>query len=306
MARPDFDRSSKWLLEHQGKGILFLGGLRDVLSTRALQPEVVQPARLPDGLLEVHLRGQKQPRLVLVEVATYPEKRVVSQATSAMTLVLQARGVLPDVMVLVLCPRGRYRVPSEDVVRSALGWCEAGFKWKVVELWLLPAEDLLAAADVGLMPWVSLAQFEGPPEPLLQRCRERIDREGGRERANLLAVSQVLARLKFDRPEFLAIFGGRQAMIDSPLLREFEAEIRQQTQQQTRQEYILGALKVRFGKVPEGLEVEVRQRVNEEQLNELHDFAVVCPSVEAFQERLRGEPPRAAGEAKGKRRRKKS
>src|SRR5262249_16201738 len=144
---------------------------------------------------------------------------------------------------------------------------------KVVELWLLPAEDLLAAADVGLMPWVSLAQFEGPPEPVLERCQERIDREGGRERANLLAVSQVLARLKFDRPEFLAIFGGRQTMIDSPLLHEFADEIRQQT----RQEDILAVLKVRFGKVPEGLEAEVRQRVNEEQLNRLRDFAVVCP-----------------------------
>jgi hypothetical protein len=44
---------------------------------------------------------------VLVEVATYPEKRVVDQVQDDIRLVRQARGVLPEAVVLCLCPRGQ-------------------------------------------------------------------------------------------------------------------------------------------------------------------------------------------------------
>ena len=43
--------------------------------------------------------------------------------------------------------------------------------WKVVELWNVPAEGLLLAGDVGLIPWVPLAKFDGPPEPVFRQCR---------------------------------------------------------------------------------------------------------------------------------------
>ena len=43
MTRQSYDRSSKWLLEHQGRALVILGGLRDVISCKAIQPEVVQP-----------------------------------------------------------------------------------------------------------------------------------------------------------------------------------------------------------------------------------------------------------------------
>ena len=36
MAEPVYDVSSKWLLEHQGRAIALLGGLRDVISCQAL------------------------------------------------------------------------------------------------------------------------------------------------------------------------------------------------------------------------------------------------------------------------------
>ena len=35
--------------------------------------------------------------------------------------------------------------------------------WKVAELWRLVAEELLAAGDVGLVPWVPLTHFQGAP-----------------------------------------------------------------------------------------------------------------------------------------------
>ena len=47
----------------------------------------------------------------------------------------------------------------------------------MVELWTLPAERFLAEGDVGVVPWVPLMEFNGPPEALLQRCADKINRE---------------------------------------------------------------------------------------------------------------------------------
>ncbi len=51
--------------------------------------------------------------MILVEVATYPEERVVQQIQDDIRLVRQARGVLPEAVVLCLCPRGEDRVPQD-------------------------------------------------------------------------------------------------------------------------------------------------------------------------------------------------
>jgi hypothetical protein len=110
MPRHEFDRSSKYLVQRQGKGILWLGGARDVHLCCALHAELVQPRRLPDGLLEVFFRGRSTPDHVLVEVATYAEKRVLKQALDDLTLAYQQLGTLPELLMLVLRPRGA--VPS--------------------------------------------------------------------------------------------------------------------------------------------------------------------------------------------------
>jgi hypothetical protein len=67
------------MLEEQGTSILYVAGARSVLSWKARKAEVVQPRNLPDGLLDARFAGSTEPSLVLVEVATYPEPRVVGQ-----------------------------------------------------------------------------------------------------------------------------------------------------------------------------------------------------------------------------------
>src|SRR4051812_27270009 len=176
MSQQTFDPSSKWMLEEEGPSILYLAGERSVLSCKARKAEVVQPRKLPDGLLEARFAGRPEPSLVLVEVATYPEQRVVQQVQDDIRLVRQARGVLPEALVLCLCPRGSYRVPEQAEQQSALGWTAEILRWKVVEVWTLSAEELLAAPNIGVVPWVSLARYEGSPEVLLQRCRDRLER----------------------------------------------------------------------------------------------------------------------------------
>ncbi len=198
-----------------------------------------------------------------------------------------------------MCPRGAYRVPDHGEENSARAWTTSRLSWKVVEVWTLSAEELLAAPDVGVVPWVPLAHYDGPAEVLLQRCRNRIDREGGKQQANLLAVAQVFARLHFDTPEWLEILGGKQAMIESPLIQEIVAESRRTGHV----EAILLSLEARFGSVPSAVTAGLGQVKEEQKLARLIRHAAVCPSLAAFEEGLRRELPTSPpASTRGKRR----
>jgi hypothetical protein len=291
MPQQIYDPSSKWLLEHHGRAIALLGGRRDVISCKSVQSEVVQPRKLPDGLLELRLRELREPALMLVEIATYPEKRVVAQMTDGLRLVRQARGVLPDGLVVILRPKGKYRVPEEGTAQSVLGWSKEILTWKRVEVWTLSAEETLASQDVGGVPLVPLMHFEGPPEPLLRRCRERIEREGGAQRANLLAVTQSLMKLRFPQRTLLDIFGGSRAMIESPLIKEIVAKAEHNTWRKA----IERQIRRRFSPLPDSARASLEGLNDEKKLMALHDFAGVCSTLEVFLEQLAKEttPPPA-------------
>src|SRR5262249_14169614 len=257
--RDPFDRSSKWLIDHRGGSILRLGGGLGVRSWRSVQADIVQPRRLPDGLLEGVLEGGTEPSPCLIEIATYPHRRVTEQVAGNMLLVLLDRGVLPDVLTLVLRPHGNVRVEGAYAVTSRHGLAEFQSRWRVVELWTVAAEDLLASDDVGLIPWVPLTHFDGPPEVLLHECRRRLDQLApAAEYANLLAVTQVMARLQYNDPNLLAIIGGRQIMIESPLIQELMAE--------KTHEVLLEVLEARCGSVPAELAARLRTVIDEEKL----------------------------------------
>jgi len=176
--RQDKDNSAKWLIEHHGDAILRLGGVRGFTSWRAAQTELSHPTQLPDGLLEVTFPDQPAADLFVIEVATYPERRVEEQAARDAALVWLDRGVLPEVVTLVLHPKGQFRVSGQWQLTSRHGLTRLGGAWSVIEMWTLSAEDLLAFNDVGVIPWVPLAQSTLAPEELLRRCRER-DRAAG-------------------------------------------------------------------------------------------------------------------------------
>jgi len=78
----EYDKSSKWLIQHHGDSILRLAGVRDIVSWQPLPAELVQSRRLPDGLIEVRLHGQVEPDLYVLEIATYPEARVADQVSA--------------------------------------------------------------------------------------------------------------------------------------------------------------------------------------------------------------------------------
>jgi hypothetical protein len=266
------------MIQHHGNALLFLGGVRDVRRWKAVQAEVVQPSQLPDGLLEVYCKGQTKPDYYLVEIATYPERRVRDQMERDIHLVLLQRKVLPEALTVVLRPRGQ-GVETSRERQSRLGWSQTLTSWRVVELWNVPAADLLAANDVGLILWLPLTQFDGPPENLLRQCRERIDQQALRdERGNLLAVTQVMAELRFHNIDLVNLIGGQPMFLESPLVKEVLAK---QTQ-----ENLLEFLTARFGEVPKEVETKIKKIKQLARLKRFIVQAAVCPDLEAFRTHL--------------------
>ncbi len=285
MARQDQDKTSKWIIKHHGNSLLFLGGAGPIRRWKATQPEVVQPRKLPDGLLEVHFLGKSQPTNVLVEIGTYPEPRLLKQAWDDLLLVCLDQGTPPDLLVLILRPKGRIPVPDHRELEGELGWSKMAASWKVVRLWEVPAEQLLATNDVGLVPWLPLTKFEGSPEPLIRECRERIDRQAApNEHANLLAVTQVLTKLRFPQPDMLRLLGGSNPVIESPLL----DELRKETEQAVRVNTVLEALSTKFRSVPEALAREIRAVDRVALLKDLHREAIKSKNLADFQKRMKG------------------
>jgi hypothetical protein len=167
---------------------------------------------------------------------------------------------------------------------SPLDTSELRLRWRIVELWTLPAEELLATEDPGVMPWVPLTRFEGPPEPIFRRCSEVIRSAAPeRERANLLAVTQVLARLRYNDPTLFSLLGGRVTMIESPLLDEIRAEGEARGEALS----ILRVLRIRFGTVSEELERQVMDLQDRLRLETLLDTAATGADLGEFVRKLR-------------------
>ena len=206
-----------------------MAGVQNIAAWTPLQAELVLPRQLPDGVLSVLEHGQTRPDIYILEIATYPDARVPSQAVRDAVLSLLERNVLPEVVVLFLHEKGN--VPAADSVElhSRKGFTHLKLSWRAVKLWEVPAEDLLAAGDVALLPWVPLAKFSGPPETIISRCRARIDHETSPpDREDLLTVAQFLLKLRYDEEPLLTrlreLLGGREAMIQSPLYQEIVEE----------------------------------------------------------------------------------
>jgi hypothetical protein len=279
VARQRIDISSKWLLHNQGKAALLVGGLKGVRRLEPMPGEIAQSRRYPDGLFRVYLAGEKAPHHVLIEVATYPEKRALRQALDDLALALTVLGHLPDLLMLVLLPGGRFRIEGKHEVRSKLGLSRLMAEWKPVELWTLPAVKFLETGDVGGTPWVTLMDYDGPPEALLERCAEKIEREAHpKDRADLLAISRVLAGVRFMDPELLRLLGGEQTMFESPVLQKFVAE--------RGHKYILALLKARFGTVPRDVTRLLRDVLDDKKIERLVVLAGMCSDLQAFRDGL--------------------
>ena len=189
--------------------------------------------QLPDGVLEARTAGQAESDIFILEIATFPDARVPSQAARDMAMIyLQKGGIVPELLVLFLHKKGH--VPAADSVelRSRRGLTKWNLSWKAIKVWQVPAEDLIATGDVGLIPWVPLAKFQGSPEQIVRRCRARwtgCPAVAQAEHENLLAVTQFLLPFRYNKGSALldrlrGLLGGRKAMIESPIYQEIVEE----------------------------------------------------------------------------------
>jgi hypothetical protein len=279
MARQRFDIGSKWLLHNQGRGALLVGGLRDVRSCEPMPGELAQNRRYPDGLLQAIVGNDPKPLHVLIEIATSPEKRSLEQAMDDLTLAYSALGHLPELLMLVLRPKGKFRIGGTRSIQSKLGLSRLEVEWRTIELWTLSAEEFLAQGDVGILPWVPLMQMDGPPESVLERCAERIERESPpKQRTDMLVISEVMAGLRFPGLDLMTLFGGKKMMIESPLIQKVIAE--------TIQDSVLDVLKDRFETVPRDVTKLVRAEMNDKKLKKLVVLAGKCRDLDKFRDAL--------------------
>ena len=152
-----------------------------------------------------------------------------------------------------------------------------------MEVWTIPAEELLRVGDVGLIPWVPLTDFPDPPETMMQRCRDAIEQHAPPgEKANLLAVTQVFSFLRYNDLAILTVLGGKEVMLEIPFLDEIVMEKTRATACETARQDIVTVLEARFGDVPRDLSEEIESVVDAKQLRGLVRLAASCPDLDAF------------------------
>jgi len=113
--------------------------------------------------------------------------------------------------------------------------------------------------------------------------RARIDEEAPlEERENLLAVTQVLAGLRYNEVGLFQLLGGRNAMIESPVLQELKVEWTREDKRRT----IVDFLVERFGPEAEEIATQLQTIADDARLKELVKLAVVCSDLPSFRKEL--------------------
>jgi hypothetical protein len=125
--RDDKDRSSKWLITHHGDSILRLAGIHGFRSWKPVQAEIVQPRQLPDGLIDLYYSDHPEPDPTIVEITTYPDRRVADQVLRDALFVFAKRRVPPEVITIVLRPLGTFQLSGAAQLVSRHGTFQISF-----------------------------------------------------------------------------------------------------------------------------------------------------------------------------------
>jgi hypothetical protein len=273
------DKSERWLLTQQAGSILKLAGIYGFTSWVVEESSLVAPRRLPDGLVRVTFPDSPQPLPFIIEIESYSNVDADRQMYEALLLARLELGVIPEGICIVLRPRGNARAIGRFDKASPLGSSQVSASWRVVELWKLKAEELLAHNEIGLIPFVPLSQINGPVEPILRECRKRIDRDApASKKESYLAVTHILGRMVHAQDLLDRMFTGTHVMIESPAFIDLEIEMMRRT--------ILLVLEGRFGAVPEELRSQMQKLENLPAWKRLAVRAGNCRDLKEFQKAL--------------------
>jgi hypothetical protein len=171
-----------------------------------------------------------------------------------------------------------------------------------------PGRGSAGRGDIGLIPWVPLAQFNGPPEPIFRACNDRIERvPDPKERESLRVVTHFLAGLKYNDPGLFQLLGGQNAMFKtgSPILqkvvddltrravrkelskaeRKAEREGERKGERKATEVALATFLVARFGTQAETLKAKLKA-VSDDRLKKLVELAATCPDLDSFRKEL--------------------
>jgi hypothetical protein len=98
----------------------------------------------------------------------------------------------------------------------------------------------------------------------------------------ILAVTQVLAGLRYNDRKLFQILGGRKAMIESPVLQELKEE----WTREAAIEYLMTFLVARFGAKAGELENSLKAIDDASRLKELIKHAATARSLNSFRKQL--------------------
>ena len=147
------DKCSQWLISKQAGSILRLGGITGFTGWTVDEAQLIATRRLPDGLVKVSFADMPEQVPYLLEIESYSNTDADRQVFEDLLLARLDRGVIPEAICVVLCPKGNVRVRGQFTGTSPQGTSSITANWRVVELWTLNASDLLAQNDIGLIPW---------------------------------------------------------------------------------------------------------------------------------------------------------
>ena len=134
-------------------------------------------------------------------------------------LIFQARSIVPEVVLIVLRPKGQVQVlgagarwPAPAAERGSAGTLAGR---GVVEV---AGRGDAGLREPGVIPWIPLMESTGRRRNCSRNAgRSSMKNAKPEELANILAVSQVLASLRYNERWLFDFFGGKEAMIESPV-----------------------------------------------------------------------------------------
>jgi len=214
-------------------------------------------------------------------------RRITEYAGFSLTVLERAlqEGLLPACVVLYL-DRETYREdPGWFDLVGALGF-RLSASYRVVKLWELPPEPILAMESPGLCPFLPL--MDGKPEALLVRSIEKI-RAASEELASaeekrdlLLALRAMAKRVIKDMSLIEAMLSDPELLEGDPFYQKGQKVGRREGEERTLREGVLDVLAARFGEVPDDIGSRLAAIHAREDLKLLLVAAARAADLEAF------------------------
>jgi predicted transposase YdaD len=146
-----------------------------------------------DALLRI--MKEEMPGLLHLELQTYYDPKMEMRLLEYSVLASRQYDHLP-VYSYVICLREEADVTNPPFIRKFLNGEEIHrFYYQVIRLWLIPAEALLQADGIGLLPLVTLTQGGKEPEAV----KMMIDQLAEAKEWDLLAISRVIGGLVYKK-----------------------------------------------------------------------------------------------------------